>query len=120
MYGGASAEQYVGQEISAANHTELYFWSREAKNSSAEIEFLIERRGQILPIEVKSGVSEKLKDLHILLKTYQNVSSGYVLSAHPFSEIPEQKLVFCPIYKADRISERCGNTYSKIHEKLIY
>ena len=92
MYGGASAEQFVGQEISAANHTELYFWSREAKNSSAEIEFLIERRGQILPIEVKSGVSEKLKDLHILLKTYQNVLSGYVLSAHPFSEIPEQKL----------------------------
>ncbi len=55
IFRGAVAEQFVGQEIRAAADTALYYWSREARNSSAETDFLIEKQGQIVPIEVKSG-----------------------------------------------------------------
>ena len=41
IYQGALAEQYVGQELLAAGQNELYYWSREAKSSSAEVDFLI-------------------------------------------------------------------------------
>jgi len=35
------AKQFVGQEFVAAGQEELYHWSREAKSSSAEVDFLI-------------------------------------------------------------------------------
>ena len=83
IYKGFLAEQFVGQELLAAGQNELCYWSREAKSSSAEVDYLIVREGEIVPIEVKSGVSGKLRSMHLLLKTYPNVSAGYVLSARP-------------------------------------
>ncbi len=105
IYRGALAEQFVGQELLAAGRNELYYWSREAKSSSAEVDFLIERKGEIAPIEVKSGVSGKLRSMHLLIKTYPNVSAGYVFSARPYSEIPAQRLIFYPLYKTCQIAE---------------
>jgi hypothetical protein len=100
IYQGALAEQFVGQELAAAGQEELYYWSREAKNSSAEVDFLIVRNGQIYPVEIKSGASGRLKSLHLLLATYPNCQHGYVLSSAPFSELPEQKLILLPLYYA--------------------
>jgi len=105
IYRGALAEQFVGQELLAVDQSELYYWSREAKSSSAEVDFVLENGGKILPIEVKSGVSGKLRSMHLLLKTFPNISAGYVFSARPYSEIPKQKLFFYPIYKARQIAE---------------
>jgi len=106
IYRGALAEQFAGQELLAADRSELYYWSREAKSSSAEVDYLIENNGKILPIEVKSGVSGKLRSMHLLLKTYQNISAGCVFSARPYSKIPEQKLFFFPIYQACQIAQK--------------
>lgn len=33
----------------------LYYWAREAKNSSAEIDYLVELNSNVIPIEIKSG-----------------------------------------------------------------
>lgn len=38
------------------------------------------------------------KSLHLLLTTYQNVAQGLVFSDSKFGEIPEQKLLFLPLY----------------------
>ncbi|MDA3872165.1 MAG: AAA family ATPase [Candidatus Marinimicrobia bacterium] len=103
IYNGALAEQFVGQELLASSRNELYYWSRDAKSSSAEVDYLIERDGKILPIEVKSGVAGKLKSLHLLLKKYPNISTAFVLSARPYSELPKQKLIFYPLYCSGRI-----------------
>jgi len=40
IYRGAMAEQFVGQELRARQGGELYYWSRRAKSSSAEVDFL--------------------------------------------------------------------------------
>jgi predicted AAA+ superfamily ATPase len=100
IYQGALAEQFVAQEMIAAGQSELYYWAREAKNSSAEVDYLIVQDGKIHPLEVKSGVSGKLKSLHLLLQEYPNCPAGYVFSSAPYAELPEQKLFFLPLYYA--------------------
>ena len=71
---GNIAEQYVGQEIlnyfDYSKRPKLYYWMREAKNSSAEVDYLYEFEGKILPIEVKAGNSAHLKSLMIYLNKY--------------------------------------------------
>lgn len=100
MYQGALAEQFVGQEVLAAGQEELYYWAREAKGSSAEVDFLIVTNGRIFPVEVKSGPSGRLKSLHLLLRSCANCHTGYVFSGAPYAELPAQKIVFIPLYYA--------------------
>ncbi len=100
IFQGAMAEQFVGQEILASTGSNLYYWAREAKNSNAETDYLIEKQDQILPIEVKSGKSGSLKSLHLLLETYPNVKEAYVFSDANFGQLQAQKISFIPIYYA--------------------
>ncbi len=106
MFRGALAEQFVGQELLAAGQNELCYWSRDAKSSSAEVDYLIENKGMVLPMEVKSGPSGKLKSMHLLLNSHPNVPTGYVLSTGPYSEIPDQKLTFYPLYSVSQLIEQ--------------
>lgn len=98
IYQGALAEQFVGQELLSALDGSLYYWSREEKSSSAEVDFLIAFQGNILPIEVKSGSSGRLKSLHLLLQNYPSCSNGYIFSEAPLSFIKKQRLSFIPLY----------------------
>jgi predicted AAA+ superfamily ATPase len=98
IFRGAMAEQFVGQELLSAGHEDLYYWSRQAKSSTAEVDFLIENHNRIIPIEVKSGAAGKLRSMHLLLNSYPNVQNGFVFSDAGFGEISEQKLVFMPLY----------------------
>jgi predicted AAA+ superfamily ATPase len=100
IHQGAMAEQFVGQELTAAGHTDLHYWSREARNSSAEVDYLAVREGQICPIEVKNGPSGRLRSLLLLLNTFPNCKPGYVLSSAPYGESAEHNLVFLPLYYA--------------------
>ena len=100
IHQGAMAEQFVGQELAAAGHSELHYWAREAKSSSAEVDFLVVVNGQICPIEVKSGAAGRLRSLRLLMDTYPNCRTGYVLSCAPYAESPELGLVFLPLYYA--------------------
>ena len=52
-YEGRLAEQFVGQELMAyggSQHNRLYYWMRAAKNSNAEVDYLLVRDGKIFPI----------------------------------------------------------------------
>jgi len=100
IYQGAMAEQYVGQEILAAQNSSLYYWSRSAKGSTAEVDYLAVIDGKIIPIEVKSGPAGRLRSLHLLLNTFQNCPFGIIFSSAPFSELKDQKLKFIPLYYA--------------------
>jgi hypothetical protein len=100
IYQGAMAEQFVGQELAASGQPGLFYWSRAAKSSTAEVDFLIQRKGKILPVEVKSGAAGRLRSLHLLAREYPNLGPAFVLSAQPYSSLPEQKLTFLPLYYA--------------------
>ena len=98
IYRGAMAEQFVGQEMAVAQKGELYYWSRQQKSSSAEVDFLAVVNGAIRAVEVKSGSAGRLKSLHMLLQSYSSLPGGIVLSSRPYAELPDAKLTFIPLY----------------------
>ncbi len=101
VYQGALAEQFVGQEMYAAGGSEnrkMYYWARDKKSSSAEIDYLYISDGTILPIEVKSGPKGKLKSLHLFLKEHPKIKIGYVMSPIVFEKQRLDNIIFIPIY----------------------
>ncbi len=70
LYRGVVAEHVVGQEL-AAIHTGIAdrtaFWVREKKQSNAQVDYVIQHAGRIIPIEVKSGESGRLRSLHAFM-----------------------------------------------------
>ena len=70
VYNGTMIEHLVGQEILAHQYlslSSLYFWVREKSTSNAEVDYLYPYEGKLIPIEVKSGATGKLKSLHIFM-----------------------------------------------------
>ncbi len=64
---GALTEQYVCQQLSK-NVDLMYYWS--ADNSSGEIDFLVQKNGRIIPIEVKAEENLKAKSLRFFVDKY--------------------------------------------------
>jgi predicted AAA+ superfamily ATPase len=61
-YEGALVENYVAQELVAGRQPELYYW--KSKGGKAELDFLREFEREVLPMEVKAGLSTRSKSLH--------------------------------------------------------
>jgi predicted AAA+ superfamily ATPase len=105
MYRGRLAEQFVAQELIASHASEIFYWAREVRGSSAEVDYLAVREGRIVPVEVKSGAGGSLRSLHLMLDTYRNCSEGIVLYSGPYAQRPEQRLTFMPLYYAASIGD---------------
>ena len=100
---GALAEQFVGQELLAqrggSENGRLYYWARAKKSSSAEVDYVfVDDGGKVVPLEVKSGPAGRLRSMHLFLQEYEKADTGLVFSTANISVIPEQKLVFLPLY----------------------
>ncbi len=100
IYRGQLAEQFVAQELLVTHQRELFYWSREARSSQAEVDFLVVQQGRIHPAEVKSGTGGQLRSLHLALRTYPTTGEGLVLYSGPYGHRPEQRLRFLPLYYA--------------------
>ena len=67
FYQGILAEHIVTQEFLARNlkfKANTHFWVRELKQSNAEVDFVLQYKNYLIPIEVKSGKSGTLRSLH--------------------------------------------------------
>ena len=53
--------------LDSHHRNELFFWIREEKGTSSELDFLIPEGARLIPIEVKSGKQGSLKSLHQFL-----------------------------------------------------
>ena len=70
VYKGQAMENLVGQQLIAiASRTgyQLSFWKREARNSIAEVDFVIIYQGKMYPIEVKAGKTGSMKSLFLFM-----------------------------------------------------
>lgn len=70
VWRGMAAEQMVAQALLALDNdvdARRRFWVREKKGSSAEVDFVYEYDGMLIPVEVKSGHNAHLKSLHIYM-----------------------------------------------------
>ena len=101
---GAIAEQLVGQEIQSRTpireKPKLYYWHREAKSSNAEVDYVIEHEGKVVPIEVKSGRSGTIKSLNLFLNEKRS-EYGICLSQKKYSELKDIR--FMPVYSIGQI-----------------
>lgn len=64
---GAVAENYVAQAF-ASNLIPLLYWKND---NTAEVDFVIQKGIDVIPIEVKSGLRVRSKSVSIFLKQYQ-------------------------------------------------
>ncbi|MDQ3190190.1 MAG: ATP-binding protein [Bacteroidota bacterium] len=67
-YKGALTEQFVCQQLKI--QTELYYWI--AQNATAELDFVIQSKNEIIPIEVKAEENLKSKSLKVFVDKFEN------------------------------------------------
>ena len=114
LYRGILAEHIVGQELICSGTEELRtqcFWVRDSSQSQAEVDFVIQYREKIIPIEVKAGKTGRLRSLHLFMDM---CTHGYAirLYAGPVSKeiitTPKGKqftLINLPYYLASKLHE---------------
>lgn len=67
LYRGSLAENYIAQMLQAKGY-ELYYWTSDSP--VAEVDFVIQRQGKVIPVEVKSGEHVRAKSLQHFVKLY--------------------------------------------------
>jgi len=72
-YSNLSLELIVNQPV--YTKPGLYYRGRDARNSLAEIDYLFEKNGEIIPVEVKSGSFEKS------IEKFRKVSTRKILNS---------------------------------------
>ena len=90
---GGMAENYVNLQLTI-NGYKTYYWVSER---GAEIDFIIQRDGQLIPIEVKSADNTRAKSLRVYMETYKP-TYAIKLSAKNFGFEDNKKIV--PLYAA--------------------
>lgn len=96
---GAIAEQYTGLEIlkssSCYKQESLYYWHREAKSSNAEVDYIIQKEQQVVPIEVKSGKKGSMQSLRLFMQEKSSVF-GVRFSLENYSKY--ENILALPLY----------------------
>lgn len=90
---GGMTENYVNVQLSI-NGYHMYYW-KSARG--AEIDFVIQREGKLIPIEVKSADNTRAKSLKVYMDTYEP-DYAIKLSAKNFAFEDRKKIV--PLYAA--------------------
>lgn len=118
---GIIGEHITGQELLASKFSisnELNFWVRTKKDSNAEIDYVLQHRGQLIPVEAKSGAIGKLRSLHqfmdqspgeIAVRVYQG---EYLVQKAKTIAGKEFTLLNLPFYLVHRIEQELDTLYS--------
>jgi predicted AAA+ superfamily ATPase len=82
---GRAAEQIVAQELRILLDNKFqekqFYWVRDKKGTTAEIDFIWQQNAQIIPIEVKTGVHSHLRSLH----SFVNIADRHVTAVRFWS-----------------------------------
>lgn len=101
---GKLTEQYVGQHLLAIqpsyDRSYLYYWQRDVKNSTAEVDYIFAIDHKIIPIEVKSGKTGRLKSLHSYMQE-NNSPFGIKISIDEFDT--SDKIWSVPLYMIEQL-----------------
>lgn len=97
---GALTEQYILQQMIAEVGIEPYYFS--TANSKGEIDFLLQGRTSIVPVEVKAEENLRAKSLKAFCDKYQPIFAVRT----SMSDYREQEwMTNIPLYNIDRIKE---------------
>ncbi len=117
-YRGAVIPHLVAQELlslSTFKTVKPIFWVREKKQSSAEVDLVVQFNKLVIPIEIKSGKEGKLKSLHQFIEE----------APHPYAV-----RMYAGKFSIEQHSTRSGKQYflmnlpyylsTKLYEYLVY
>jgi predicted AAA+ superfamily ATPase len=65
---GALTEQYIMQQLRLNSNSYIGYWSND--RSTAEVDFVIQHEGTVIPIEVKAGENLKAKSFKLFCEKY--------------------------------------------------
>ncbi len=118
---GALCEQLVGQHLLYSappwEEPQLFYWAREKRGSSAEVDYVISQGRKVIPVEVKAGKTGRLKSLHLFLREKRRRQAVRLSSAPPSvleattslsdgDNVPF-RLVSLPLYMAGQVRRLC-------------
>lgn len=115
---GRAAEHIVAQELRVVldrNYVEnQYFWVRDKNGVTAEVDFVMQKGLNIIPIEVKAGTNSHLRSIHSFVNNCESrVTSVRVWSgefsvqdiATPKPYCKEFRLINVPFYYVGQIDK---------------
>lgn len=108
---GAIYENAVAQELKAHGFALYYFQSKK----QGELDFVIERNGSVIPIEVKSGKTyarHRALD-HVLACGQYGISEAIVFCTDNI-EVKDGRVFYCPVYMAGFLQREAEE------EELLY
>jgi len=95
---GALTEQYVIQQLKSLNNMHISYWANESGN--AEIDFVVQLKSQIIPIEVKATVNLQAKSL----KVYREYFKPEIAIRTSLADYKEQDgLINLPLYAIEEL-----------------
>ena len=97
---GAYAEQYVCQQLMAYGGNAPYYWSADGKKSKAEVDFLYDYSGTVIPVEVKAERNVSSTSLGNFAHNY-GIKRCVRLSLLGYKD--QGWLVNLPLYAADAL-----------------
>jgi predicted AAA+ superfamily ATPase len=69
---GSLTEQYVLQElINMEENPQIFYWANDRKKGLAEVDFVIQMNGKVIPIEVKASINLHAKSLKAYIDYYK-------------------------------------------------
>lgn len=99
---GAISEQYVLQELLSSFNGHISYYSND--RSTAEVDFLLEFKENIIPLEVKAGINTKAKSLKAYKEKF-NPRLTLRSSLLPYKE--QDDLINIPLYAISKVEEIC-------------
>lgn len=103
---GNIAEQFAGQELlnrdGPYEAPGMYYWHRTTRGSQAEVDYLIENHGRILPLEVKSGTSNHMRSMLQFFLAYPETPVGIKCSQEILQK--RDRILTVPLYAMSQIS----------------
>ncbi|MBP5295943.1 MAG: DUF4143 domain-containing protein [Bacteriovoracaceae bacterium] len=95
---GALAEQFVVQQLKTLPKVDIAYWI--SKSGQAEIDFMIQTKGQVIPVEVKAATNLQAKSLKYFREKF-NPSTSLRISLANFEK--QTDLINLPLYMIEQI-----------------
>jgi len=115
---GNIAEQFTAQHLAYSSGglepPELYYWLREGKSTNAEVDFVINHCGTIMPIEIKAGAAGSLRSL-FQFAAHSKINRVVRFDLNP----PSQQQIHTSIQTAEGQKEVIRNHFVKIFLKIM-
>ncbi len=95
---GAIAEQYVMQQFKTIKNLPVFYWSNET--SRAEVDFIIQLKSDVVPVEVRATTNLQAKSLKVYMNKYK---PNFALRASMADYKKTDNLIDIPLYAIENI-----------------